>query len=81
MRDGILHFLLISTQLLAEKIKNAAGYTGQIVWDTTKPVGTIAKNLDTSKLTQMGWRPKYSLDSGIALAMDWFVDFHKGSDK
>jgi GDP-L-fucose synthase len=71
----------VTLKVLAEKIKNAAGYTGEIVWDTTRPVGTIAKNLDTSKLTHMGWRPKYSLDSGIPLAMDWFLDFQKGSSE
>lgn len=51
---------------LAEKVSKIVGYTGKIVWDTTKPNGTPRKLMDSSKLYAMGWKPKISLDDGIA---------------
>lgn len=58
---------------LAQKIKEIVGYRGEIIWDTTKPNGTPKKQLDVGRLFSMGWRPKVSLDDGIALAYKWFL--------
>ena len=57
---------------LAAMIKDAVGYTGEIIWDTTKPTGTPAKGLDHTKITQLGWKPQYPLSRGIPLAVEWF---------
>ena len=62
----------VTLKTLANVIKESAGYTGKIVWDTTKPTGTPAKGLDTTKLTQLGWQYKYPLSRGIPLAIDLF---------
>ncbi len=57
---------------LAEKIRHIVGYTGAIVWDTTKPDGTPRKLMDSDKLYAMGWKPAISLDEGIAAVYkDW----------
>ena len=62
----------VSVRTLAEMIQTAVGYTGEIVWDTSKPTGTPAKGLDNTKITQLGWRPQYPLSRGIPLAVEWF---------
>lgn len=57
---------------LADMIKTATGYTGRIIWDTSKPTGTPAKGLDITKITKMGWKQQYPLSRGIPLAVEWF---------
>lgn len=64
----------VTLKVLAEMIKSATGYTGEITWDTTKPTGTPAKGLDITKITGLGWRSRYSLSQGIALTTEWFVN-------
>jgi GDP-L-fucose synthase len=55
----------ISIAELANTIKNITGFTGKIVWDSTKPDGTPQKLLDVTKLTELGWRPQMELVNGI----------------
>jgi GDP-L-fucose synthase len=50
---------------LALLIKKTIDYKGEIVFDTSKPDGTPRKLMDTTKLNQMGWKPKISLQEGI----------------
>jgi len=57
---------------LAAILKNASGFTGEIVWDTTKPTGTPKKGLDISKLLSLGWQQQYPLSRGIPLAIEWY---------
>lgn len=67
----------VSIKELAEKIKDAVGYDGEIVWDTTKPDGTPRKLLDVSKLHSLGWKHSISLDDGIASTYKWFKEKYK----
>lgn len=55
----------ISIKDLAFLIKEIVGYEGNIVFDITKPDGTLRKLLDVSKLTNLGWTPKVKLSTGI----------------
>jgi GDP-L-fucose synthase len=50
---------------LAKLIAEIVGYTGNLVFDTTKPDGTPRKILDISKIKSLGWEPKISLEQGI----------------
>jgi GDP-L-fucose synthase len=59
---------------LAQLVKEAVGYRGKIVFDTSKPDGTPRKLLDVSKLTEMGWKPRIGLAEGIAGTYHWFVE-------
>lgn len=54
---------------LAYAIKKAVGYTGEIVFDTSKPDGTPRKVLDVTKITNLGWRAKISLQEGLDRTM------------
>jgi len=50
---------------LAEMIKQAIGYEGEIHWDQGKPDGTPRKLLDTTRMAKMGWKHRISLLDGL----------------
>lgn len=64
----------ITIKSLAELVKDVVGYTGEIVFDTSKPDGTPRKLIDTSRIRALGWQPEISLRDGIADAYQWFID-------
>jgi GDP-L-fucose synthase len=64
----------IEIKVLANKIANLAGFTGEIVWDKAKPDGTPRKVLNVSKITNLGWKPSITLDSGIAQTVQWYQE-------
>ncbi|MBO9589022.1 GDP-L-fucose synthase [Devosia sp.] len=57
---------------LAHLICRTVGYEGAIALDPAKPDGTPKKLLDTSRLRQMGWRPKIALEDGLAETYAWY---------
>ena len=59
---------------LAENVKRAVGFGGKIRWDTSRPDGTPRKLLDVTKIRGMGWKPKVSMEEGISLAYEWFLN-------
>ena len=58
---------------LAENVKKAVGFLGGIRWDESKPDGTPRKLLDVTKIRAMGWKPKVTIEDGIAATYDWFL--------
>lgn len=56
----------ISIKDLALLVKNTLGYTGDLVFDTSKPDGTPRKLLDVSKLHSLGWKHCIELPQGVA---------------
>jgi GDP-L-fucose synthase len=58
----------------AEKIMTAVGYTGRLVFDTSKPDGTPRKLMDVSRLGALGWRSRISFDEGIRRAYASFLE-------
>lgn len=63
----------ITIKELAEIIKETVGYSGEIIWDSTKPDGTPRKLLDVSRLKSLGWEPKIELRDGIRMTYDWYL--------
>lgn len=63
----------ISINELAHLVKRIMGYSGEIVYDSSKPDGTPRKLLDVSRLNSLGWRAKISLEEGIARTYEWYV--------
>jgi GDP-L-fucose synthase len=57
----------------AELVKKIVGYEGKIVYDTNKPDGTPRKLLDVSKLHNLGWKEKYSLEEGLRLSYEDYL--------
>jgi GDP-L-fucose synthase len=63
----------VSIKDLASKVSNKVGFNGEIIWDPSKPDGTLRKVLDSSKIFKLGWKPQISLELGIQNTIDWFL--------
>jgi GDP-L-fucose synthase len=57
---------------LASKVAAAVGYEGKVVFNTDRPDGMARKLLETSRLEQLGWTPKISLDEGLRRTVEWY---------
>jgi GDP-L-fucose synthase len=66
----------ISINELAEMIKTMTGFKGVLTHDLTKPDGTPAKLMDSSRLFQLGWKPQVNLSDGLQQVYQWFLDHH-----
>jgi GDP-L-fucose synthase len=64
----------VTIRELAELVRDATGYTGGLVFDTSKPDGTPRKLLDVSRLRGLGWSPKIQLREGIAQTYRWYLE-------
>ena len=57
---------------LAQTVASVVGFNGELVYDTSKPDGTMQKLLDVSKINQLGWKANVELKTGINNAyQDW----------
>ncbi|ANI28368.1 GDP-fucose synthetase [Yersinia entomophaga] len=59
---------------LAETMAKVVGFTGKLVFDTTKPDGTPRKLMDVSRLAKLGWSYHISLEEGLMMTYQWFLD-------
>ena len=50
---------------LAEAVAAATGYQGEIRWDASQPYGTPKKQLDVSRLSELGWQARIPLNQGL----------------
>lgn len=64
----------ITIKDLANKIKELVDFKGEIIWDTSKPNGTPRRKVCNEKLYSLGWRPKYQLEEGLKLTIDWYMN-------
>jgi len=62
-----------SIKNLAESIAEIIGYKGDILWDNSKLDGAPRKLMDSSKIIDLGWQPKYSLEDGLKDTYEWFL--------
>lgn len=75
--QGISHLNIgsgqdISIKELAEKIAKKTGFSGEILWDTSKPNGMPRKLLDVSRINALGWKAETSLDEGLDETIEYF---------
>ncbi len=63
----------ISIKELSELVMKTIDYKGDIVFDTTKPDGTMRKLTDVSKLHSLGWKHKIEIDEGVRKMYEWYV--------
>ena len=66
----------VSIKELALLVKRIVGFTGELVFDSSKPDGTPRKLMDVSKLHSKGWKHTIELEDGIKLA---YRDFTKSN--
>jgi GDP-L-fucose synthase len=64
----------VTIRELAELVMSAIGYSGRLLFDSTKPDGTPRKLLDVSRLTELGWQAKIPLKNGIERTYEWFKE-------
>tara|TARA_Y100001970_G_C14253841_1_gene873683 strand:- start:6312 stop:7304 length:993 start_codon:yes stop_codon:yes gene_type:complete len=71
----------VTTEELAETMKNVVGYEGELVFDKTKPDGAPRKLIDVSRLTNMGWSYSVDLLEGLQKTYNWYLEeILKGDD-
>jgi GDP-L-fucose synthase len=58
---------------LAETMALVTGFTGQLVFDGSKPDGTPRKLMDVSRLKALGWQASINLETGLRNTYAWFV--------
>lgn len=64
----------VTVRELAETIKHVVGFEGGLVFDASKPDGTMRKLLDVSRARALGWKAKTSLREGIEKTYRWFLE-------
>jgi GDP-L-fucose synthase len=68
----------VTIRELAVAISKIVGFLGRIEFDVMKPDGARQKRLDVSRLHNLGWKAKTSLEEGLALT---YSDFLSGRAK
>ncbi len=63
----------ISIKELAELIKQTVGFTGKLVFDTSKPDGTPRKLTEVSKLHKLGWKHSITVEKGVKMLYEWYL--------
>jgi GDP-L-fucose synthase len=64
----------ISIGKLADLIRSLIGFSGDVLFDNSKPDGTPRKVLDVSRVAALGWTPRIPLDEGISATYRWFIE-------
>lgn len=81
-KQGISHINIgtgedLTISDLAILIADIVKYTGEIIYDNSKPDGVSKKLLDVSRLSEFGWHDKTSLRDGIDKAYKWYLENYK----
>jgi len=63
----------ISIKQLAELIKDVVGFKGELVFNTTKPDGTMRKLTDPTKLHSLGWHHQIEIEEGVEKLYNWYL--------
>ena len=64
----------VSIAALAQMVAEVTGFEGRLVFDRSKPDGTMRKLMDVSRLADMGWRARIDLEDGLRETYDWFLE-------
>ena len=67
----------VSIRQLAETVKEVVGFEGELVFNTDMPDGTPRKLTTVDKLHGLGFMHKISLNEGIRMAYEWFLENYK----
>ena len=62
----------ISIGELALLIKNIVGFKGEILFDASKPDGTMRKLMDVSKINRLGWKYGIGLEEGVRMVYEGY---------
>jgi len=71
-----------SIRELAETIRDVSGYSGDIVWDSSKPDGQLKKILDVTKMASvLNWKPPTPLRAGLEKTIRWYSENKDEADR
>ena len=59
---------------IVELIKETVGYKGKLIYDNTKPDGTMLKLMDVSKINALGWKAKTNIKDGLKVSYHDFLN-------
>lgn len=62
----------VSIKEMAFIIKDAVGFKGDIIFDTSKPDGMPRKLLEVSKIKKLGWVPRVGMEQGMRQTYEWY---------
>ena len=71
----------VTIKELSETIKNVVGFSGELVFDRSKPDGTPRKLMDVNLLSNLGWNASVSLKSGLERSYADFLSALKGENR
>ena len=64
----------LTIRQLAELVQKVTGFKGELLFDASKPDGTMRKLLDVSKLEKLGWKSKIELETGVKAVFEGYLD-------
>lgn len=64
----------LTIKALAGLIQKAVGYRGEVLFDSSKPDGTMRKLTDPSKLHSLGWHHKIDIEEGVERMYRWYLE-------
>ena len=64
----------VTIRELAELVCDTVGFTGELKFDASKPDGTPRKLQDVTRLSNLGWTAKMSLQAGLKTTYQWFLE-------
>tara|TARA_B100000035_G_C21016854_1_gene562302 strand:- start:126 stop:1082 length:957 start_codon:yes stop_codon:yes gene_type:complete len=59
---------------LTNIIQDVVGYTGEIVFDSSKPDGTYRKKMNNRRMINLGCAPKHTLKQGLKKTYAWYLE-------
>ena len=59
---------------LAETLAEVTGFSGKLVFDTSKPDGAPRKLMEISRLNALGWHASITLKEGLESTYEWFLE-------
>jgi GDP-L-fucose synthase len=63
-----------SVREIANVVQKVIGHNGEIIWNNSKPDGTLRKCLNIDKIKALGWTPQVNLIEGIQKTYKWWLD-------
>ena len=70
----------ITIRELVDKIAEIYNFKGNVVWDSSKPDGTPQKKLNISRISELGWKSKITLDIGLTSTINYFEKMFSSQD-
>jgi GDP-L-fucose synthase len=64
----------VTIRSLAEQVATAAGFSGALAFDASKPDGTPRKLIDSGRIRALGWSPIKPLQAGLVETYQWFLE-------